>query len=48
MPTYRIQILKVRGDETYDWDFVDKVLLIWGTAWIMKAAKEVALAYAKK
>lgn len=48
MLNYRVQVTKVQDGSSQDWDFIDKVLVIWGTAWILKAAKEVALAYAKK
>lgn len=47
MLNYRIQITKIEDGKPVDWDFFDKAIVIWGAAWVLRSAKEVALAYAK-
>ena len=44
---YRIQLKRVQDGEPEDWDFIDRMILLYGVAWALRAAKEVALAYAK-
>lgn len=48
MLNYRIQITKIKDDgQSQDWDLFDKLVLLYGLHWVLKSAKEVALAFAK-
>ena len=46
MFNYRITISKADGSPQ-EWDFIDRMIVLYGVAWVMRSAKEVALAYAK-
>lgn len=47
MLNYRVQVSKIKDGESTDWDVLDRILITWGVIWILKSAKEVAMAYAK-
>lgn len=47
MFNYRIQITKIEDGQPQNFDFLDRVIVLWGAAWILRSAKEVAMAYAK-
>ena len=47
MFNYRIQITRMQDGQPQEWDFIDRVIVLWGTAWVLKSVKEVAMAYAK-